>query len=174
MHSLKLLLIVVGLVITFQYALAAPLTNAGLKDNFIINANNNTFKIETVSNFGIVDVVFDQNNNTLRFEISNGTKNNLAEILIPKGLSPEGFSFYLNGENFSPTIKSNEQIFFVTLKFNGTGPHVFEAKLNEPKPSSQAISPDDSSGVNYLYIGIAIAIGAGISATVLYKSKKRK
>ncbi len=174
LHKLNLLFVVVGLIITFQYAEAAALENPGLKNSFIINVNDKKYQIETVSNFEIVDVSYVKTDNKIKFDISSNAKKSLAEILIPKELSKEGFSYSLDGQEFIPNIKSNNQIYFVTIQFNGTGAHVFEAKLNEEKPSTIDVIESDSSYTDYIFIGIAIAIGAGIAGIVIYKSKKRK
>jgi hypothetical protein len=174
LHKLNLLFVVIGLIIAFQYVESSALENPGLKNSFIINVNDKKYQIETVSNFEIVDVTYVKSDNKIKFDISSGAKNSLAEILIPKELSKDGFSFNLDGQDFTPTIKSNNQIYFVTIQFNGTGTHVFEAKLNEEKSPTVDVIDSGSSDIVFVYIGVAIAIGAATTATVIYKSKKRK
>lgn len=174
MHKITLLLLVFGLA-TIQYVYGVPLDNPGLKEHHYVTANNKNFQIETVANFEINDLTFDDSTQKLRFEISSGAKNNIAEILIPKEMAPDGFSFYLNDEEFKPVVKSNDQIFFVTMQFNGTGNHVIEAKLNAPIVNEQSTPKETLPAENnFLYIGIGSVIAAAVGGIAAYKIKKKK
>lgn len=168
------MLLVFGLV-TIQYVYGEPLNNPGLKEHHYVTANNKNFQIETVANFEINELTFDDTTQKLRFEISSGAKNNIAEILIPKEMAPQGFSFYLNDEEFEPVVKSNAEIFFITMQFNGTGNHIIEAKLNAPivneQPAPKETLPAEN---NFWYIGLGGAIAAAVGGIAVYQIKKKK
>ena len=112
--------LVLFLIITPAYA--EPLSNAtGLVNRLDVQAKGHSFEVKTVSNFVVIDHEFDKDEKRLTIFISSALENNLGEIIIPKILLGGNFTFYLNGMEYNPKIKSNDQISFITLNFTGIG-----------------------------------------------------
>ena len=93
----------------------------GLVNRLDIKTDGYTFEVETVANFDIQDFNFDKDQKRLTLNISSNLENNLGEILIPQNLLSGNFTFYLNGHEYFPKIKSNDRISFITLNFTGSG-----------------------------------------------------
>jgi hypothetical protein len=93
----------------------------GLVNRLDVETGGHTFEVETVSNFDIVNYEFDKDEKQLTIFINSGLENNLGELLIPQTLLSGNFTFYLNGMEYNPKIKSNDKISFITLNFTGIG-----------------------------------------------------
>ena len=98
----------------------------GLVNRFDVKTDGQSFEIETVSNFDIVDFEFDKNEKRLSFVINSGLEHNLGEVIIPRNLLGGNFTFYLNDQEFFPKINTNTKISFVTLNFTGSGENKLE------------------------------------------------
>ena len=120
MKVLFLLLFVILFVATPAYAqLLSDAT--GLAKKLDVETDGHTFEIETISNFDIKDFDFDKDEKKLTLYIVSGLENNLGEIIIPQNFLSGNFTFYLNDQEFSPEIKSNDSVSFITLNFTGSG-----------------------------------------------------
>lgn len=93
----------------------------GLVNRLNVNTGGYTFEVETVANFDVQDFKFDEEQKRLTLYISSGLENNLGEVIIPHDLLGGNFTFYLNGQEYFPKIKSNDKISFITLNFSGSG-----------------------------------------------------
>jgi hypothetical protein len=136
--------LVLFLIITPAYA--EPLSNAtGLINRLDVQAKGHSFEVKTVSNFDVIDHEFDKDEKRLTIFISSGLENNLGEIIIPKILLSGNFTFYLNGMEYNPKIKSNDQISFITLNFTGIGNNKIDIIATE---SLVGVVDDTMLGVN--------------------------
>ncbi|MBI5860033.1 MAG: peptidylprolyl isomerase [Nitrosarchaeum sp.] len=79
------------------------------------------FEVETVANFDIQDFKFDEEQKRLTLYVSSSLENNLGEVYLPQTLLSGNLTFYINGQQYSPTIKYNDNISFITLNFTGSG-----------------------------------------------------
>ncbi len=143
--------LVLFLIITPAYA--EPLSNAtGLINRLDVQAQGHSFEVKTVSNFDVIDHEFDKDEKRLTIFISSGLENNLGEIIIPKILLSGNFTFYLNGMEYNPKIKSNDQISFITLNFTGIGNNKIDIIATESlvsveeKPEILTIDESPSGG----------------------------
>ena len=93
----------------------------GLAKKLDVEVGGYTFEIETISNFDIKDFDFDKDEKKLTLYIVSGLENNLGEIIIPQNFLSGNFTFHLNDQEFSPKIKSNDSVSFITLNFTGSG-----------------------------------------------------
>ena len=93
----------------------------GLAKTLDVETGGHTFEIETISNFDIKDFDFDKDEKKLTLYIVSGLENNLGEIIVPQNFLSGNFTFNLNDQEFSPKIKSNDSISFITLNFTGSG-----------------------------------------------------
>ena len=84
------------------------------------------FEVETVANFDIQDFEFDEEQKRLTLYVSSNLENNLGEIYLPQTLLSGSFTFYINGQEYFPTIKPNDNISFITLNFTGSGNNKIE------------------------------------------------
>ena len=123
----------------------------GLVTRFDVQTSGYTYEVQTVSNFDITDHEFDKDEKRLTIFIKSGLENNLGEVIIPKILLGGNFTFYLNDLEFSPQIKSNEKISFVTLNFTGLGNNkldIFatEALVGVKEPPKNIDVPTEENG----------------------------
>lgn len=151
-------------------AFAIPLSDTtGLKTKFDVDVGEKTYVIETVANFNIDDVAF--YNDTLVFQISSGIENNLLEMQIPQNITKGQIHLFLNAQEVTPEILTNQRISFVTLEFLGNGTHTLEMKSDftlTPEPEVIQGEP-----VNVVAIFVAVVIAAIISGSIMvYKKRK--
>ncbi|MCV0412771.1 MAG: peptidylprolyl isomerase [Nitrosarchaeum sp.] len=86
-----------------------------------VKTGGHSFEVQTVSNFDISNYEFDDDQKRLTLYITSGLENNLGEVYIPQTLLSGNFTFYINGEEYHPNVKINDQISFITLNFTGSG-----------------------------------------------------
>jgi len=98
----------------------------GLVNRLDVKTGGYTFEVETVANFDIQDFNFDEEQKRLTLYVSSSLENNLGEVYLPQTLLSGNFTFYINGEEYFPTIKLNDDISFITLNFTGSGNNKIE------------------------------------------------
>ena len=98
----------------------------GLVNRLDVKTGGYTFEVETVANFDIQDFEFDEEQKRLTLYVSSSLENNLGEIYLPQTLLSGNFTFYINGQEYFPTIKPNDNISFITLNFTGSGNNKIE------------------------------------------------
>jgi hypothetical protein len=98
----------------------------GLVNRLDVKTGGHTFEVETVANFDIQNFEFDEEQKRLTLYASSSLENNLGEIYLPQTLLSGNFTFYINGQESFPTIKSNDDIVFITLNFTGSGNNKIE------------------------------------------------
>ena len=99
---------------------------AGLVNRLDVETGGYAFEVETVANFDIQDFEFDEEQKRLTLYVSSSLENNLGEIYLPQTLLSGNFTFYINGQEYFPTIKLNDDISFITLNFTGSGNNKIE------------------------------------------------
>ena len=140
-------LAIVALFVIIAPAYGQLLSDAtGLVNRLDVESGGHNYEVEVVSNFDISDYRFNENEKKLTIFLESGLENNLGEMIIPQKLLSGNFTFYLDENEFTPNLRSNEKISFVTLNFTGTGSHTLEIfaidSLNEvPKQDDKEI-PD--------------------------------
>ena len=92
----------------------------GLVNRLDVKTGGYTFEVETVANFDIQDFEFDEEQKRLTLYVSSSLENNLGEVYLPQTLLSGNFTFYINGQEYFPTIKLNDDISFITLNFTGS------------------------------------------------------
>ena len=92
----------------------------GLVNRLDVKTGGYVFEVETVANFDIQDFEFDEEQKRLTLYVSSNLENNLGEIYLPQTLLSGNFTFYINGQEYFPTIKLNDDISFITLNFTGS------------------------------------------------------
>ena len=168
---MKFLLILILSVIVVVPALAAPLSDrTGLKTKFDVDVGGITYVVETVANFNIDDVRFD--NDALVLQMSGGLKNNLLEMQIPNNMTAGKIHMFLDGQEVASKVLSDQKISFVTLEFSGNGTHVLEVKSDfTVKPHESYYEPSPSLSPVHVFLIVAIgAIAAGVA--MMYKKRK--
>ena len=98
----------------------------GLVNRLDVKTGGYTFEVETVANFDIQDFEFDEEQKRLTLYVSSSLENNLGEVYLPQTLLSGNFTFYINGQEYFPTIKPNDNISFITLNFTGSGNNKIE------------------------------------------------
>jgi len=98
----------------------------GLVNRLDVKTGGYTFEVETVANFDIQDFNFDEEQKRLTLYVSSSLENNLGEVYLPQTLLSGNFTFYINGEEYFPTIKINDDVSFITLNFTGSGDNKIE------------------------------------------------
>ena len=140
-------LAIIALFVVVAPAYGQLLSDAtGLVNRLDIESGGHNYEVEVVSNFDISDYSFNENEKKLTIFLESGLENNLGEMIIPQKLLSGNFTFYLDENEFTPNLKSNEKISFVTLNFTGTGNHTLEIiaieSLNEVPKSDDKEIPD--------------------------------
>jgi len=122
LHKLKSkLFISFLLLLVVTPAFGALSDKTGLVNRLDVKTDGYSFEVETIANFDIRDFNFDAEQKRLTLYISSGLENNLGEVYLPQTLLSGNLTFYINGEEYSPTIKINDNISFITLNFTGSG-----------------------------------------------------
>jgi hypothetical protein len=173
---LKILILLIALIVA--PAFGEPLSDrTGLKSSFDIDVDGKTFVVETVANFDIRNVSFEDNK--LVFNIVSSLKDNLGEIQIPQNVTKGDLHFYLDNQTILPKILQNQKISFVTLEFTGNGTHKLEMTSDFVSASQQpaVIVPETTNMDNAVatvaaVIGIVVAIGVG--STIAFYMKRKK
>jgi len=118
---LKSILFVLLLLLVITPAFAQLSDRTGLVNRLEVKTGGHSFEVQTVSNFDISNYEFDDDQKRLTLYITSGLENNLGEVYIPQTLLSGNFTFYINGEEYHPNVKINDQISFITLNFTGSG-----------------------------------------------------
>jgi hypothetical protein len=103
----------------------------GLLKRLSIEIDGQTFSIETISNFDILEYEFNKNQKKLTILINSGLEDNLSELIIPTDLLHGDFIFYLDDVKHDMKIHTNDKISFITLIFTGMGNHKIEISATE-------------------------------------------
>ena len=112
------------LVVTPAFGLLSDKT--GLVNRLDVKTGGYAFEVETVANFDIQDFNFDEEQKRLTLYVSSSLENNLGEVYLPQTLLSGNLTFYINGQEYFPTIKPNDDISFITLNFTGSGDNKIE------------------------------------------------
>lgn len=175
---MKILFALLLLVVVLP-AFAEPLSDkTGLKTTFPVSINSKSFDIETVANFDVRNISFEDN--SLVFTIQSSLENNFAEMQIPNEIVKGELQFFLDDTIITPKVQKNEKISFVTLEFAGNGSHTLQVKsdfveqqeVKTSQPEIIAEEKPDSTMVILAAVGIVIAGGAASTMAVYLKRKK--
>lgn len=118
---MKFLFLVPLLLLVVAPAFGLLSDKTGLVNKLDVKTGGYEFQVETVANFDVKDFKFNEEQKSLTLYVSSGLENNLGEVYLPQTLLGGNLTFYINGEEYSPTIKYNENISFITLNFTGSG-----------------------------------------------------
>lgn len=118
---MKSILVVLLLLLVITPAFAQLSDRTGLVNRLEVKTGGHSFEVQTVSNFDISNYEFDDDQKRLTLYTTSGLENNLGELYIPQTLLSGNFTLYINGEPYSPKVKINDQISFITLNFTGSG-----------------------------------------------------
>ena len=125
MQSIFVILILLFFIVTPVHAQLLSDTT-GLINRLEVQTSGYTFEIKLTSNFDIDNFIFNKDQKELTLYVESSLENNLGEIIIPKNLLNGNFTFFLNDNEFFPTVQSNEIINFITLEFSGSGTNVIK------------------------------------------------
>jgi hypothetical protein len=156
----------------------------GLVNRLDVQTGGYVFEVQTTSNFEIPNYEFDKDEKKLTLYISSGLENNLGEIILPQNLLRGNLTFYLNGQEYVPQVRTNEKISFVTLNFTGVGDNTLdivgtdylsgltEIIVDIPSP---VIIPSDDYDDELIYIAaiLALLIIGGIVGVIIFIIKRR-
>jgi len=182
----KLFFVFVALFFVITPVYGQVLSDAtGLINRLDVQTGGHTFEVQTTSNFDISNFEFNKNEKKLTLYISSGLENNLGEVILPQNLLGGNLTFYLNGQEYTPQVKSNEKISFVTLNFTGIGDNTLDiigtdylsglTEITTDIPPSVLIPSDDyDEGFNYTIIIVVFLIVGGIIGVIILAFKRRK
>jgi hypothetical protein len=175
-------------ILVVLFFLIAPVSGQLLSDatGFInrldVQTSGYAFEIKLTSNFDLTDYTFDKNEKQITLYFDSALENNLAEIIIPKDLLSGNFMFYLNDQEFSPRVESNEKISFITLNFTGSGTNVVKIIGSEflvgldPILSNDILPLDSESLFNdyfiWLVLGSILIVIVACIIIIIRKIKK--
>ena len=116
-----LLLVPLLLTLIISPAFGQLSDSTGLVKRLDVDVIGHTFEVVTTSNFDISDYKFDKEKKQLTLFVNSGLVNNLSEVIVPNELLSGNFIFFINDVESIQKVKSNDNISFITLTFNGTG-----------------------------------------------------
>jgi hypothetical protein len=123
----KLLIFLVILSIVIPFSEAVPLSDkTGLKFTFPVKTDGHSFIIEATGNLDITNLDFNKEKKSITLFILSSLENNSLEISFPNDLLGGDYSIFLDGVQFSPTLKEGSNATFVTMDFLGIGKHEIE------------------------------------------------
>ncbi|MEC4848849.1 MAG: CFI-box-CTERM domain-containing protein [Nitrosarchaeum sp.] len=150
---MKSILFVLLLLLVITPAFAQLSDRTGLVNRLEVKTGGHFFEVQTVSNFDISNYEFDDEQKRLTLYVTSGLENNLSELYIPQSLLSGNFTFYINGEEYHPNVKINDQISFITLNFTGSGDSKIEIigtdylrGLNQTMPDEPSKEIDNGGG----------------------------
>lgn len=157
-------------------AFAQPLSDmTGLKTKSAVVIDGKSFEIETVSNFDIRSISFE--NGSLVFDIRSHLQKNFGEMQIPQNLTKGDLHFYVDGEEVEAKVLQNDKISFITLEFAGNGTHTLEITSDFQAAEQTQVSeiiPEEFDQLTVTVTIAAIVAVAGIGSTVFFIKKKAK
>ena len=127
--------------IAIEPVFAQVFDTPGLRQEFFVVTGGYEFKVETTSNYNIEEVELSVEEKKLTFYINSGLQNNLGEIVIPINLINGNFTFFLNEQEFFPSVKYGEEISFITVEFEGDGRHKLEVIGTTYLPEFSEVAP---------------------------------
>ena len=102
----KLLIFLVILSIVIPFSEAVPLSDkTGLKFTFPVKTDGHSFIIEATGNLDITNLDFNKEKKSITLFILSSLENNSLEISFPNDLLGGDYSIFLDGVQFSPTLK---------------------------------------------------------------------
>ncbi|HXG73587.1 MAG TPA: hypothetical protein VNK44_02035 [Candidatus Nitrosotenuis sp.] len=151
----------------------------GLRTTFDLEVDGKIFVIDTVANFDIRDARLE--NGKIVLPLQSSIENNFGELQIPKNVTSGQLRVYLDGNQINAKILQNERISFITLSFNGTGPHTLEV-VGDDIPVNQQVEEvfrypkghEDTNQVMTIIAVAAVVILAGAASTLAFYFKKKK
>jgi hypothetical protein len=154
---------------------AQPLSDkTGFRTIFDVVVDGQAFSVETVSNFDVRNLVFEDGKIVL--DIWSSIENNFGEMQIPQNVTKGALQFYLDGQKIDAKVLQNNRISFVTLEFAGNGTHTLEiigeaSAADLPEPLDETTKSDQFMVVAAV-MGIVVAVGAGSTIAFYIKRKK--
>ena len=120
----KLLIFLVILSIVVPFADAVPLSDkTGLKFTFPVKTDDYSFVVEATGNLDITNLDFDKEKKSITLFVLSSLENNSLEVSFPNKLIGGNYSIFLDGEKFTPKLKTGSNTTFVTMDFIGMGKH---------------------------------------------------
>lgn len=154
---------------------AQPLSDkTGFKASFDVIVDGKEFAVETISNFDVRNLIFEDGKIVL--DIWSSIENNFGEMQIPQNITKGTLQFYLDGQKIDAKVLQNNRISFVTLEFAGNGTHTLEI-IGEESAADLSELPDKTTKSDHLtviaaVVGIVVAVGAGSTIAFYVKRKK--
>jgi len=154
---------------------AQPLSDkTGFKASFDVIVDGKEFAVETISNFDVRNLIFEDGKIVL--DIWSSIENNFGEMQIPQNITKGTLQFYLDGQKIDAKVLQNNRISFVTLEFAGNGTHTLEI-IGEESAADLPALPDKTTKFDQLMViaavvGIVVAVGAGSTIAFYVKRKK--
>ena len=175
-------------ILVVLFFVVAPVSGQSLSDaTGIINrldvqTSGHLFEIKLTSNFDLTDYAFDKDEKEITLYFDSALENNLAELIVPKDLLSGNFIFYVNNQEFSPRVESNEKISFITLNFTGSGSNVVKIIGSEYLVGLNPIISNDTLSLDYepvfddyfVWIVLGSAFTVIVTCVVIIVRKIRK
>ena len=123
----KFLILLVIISISIPLADAVQLSDkTGLKSTFPIKTDGHSFFIEVTGNLDVTNLDFDKEKKSITLFVLSSIENNSLEINIPQDLIGGNYTFFIDNEEFFPTLKKGNNMAFAIMDFPGVGKHKIE------------------------------------------------
>ena len=98
------------------------LRDVGFVNKYMIDANGQNFEVTLTANFTVLSHTFSTDDKMLQFNVDAiHEKENVAEIVIPRGLFDGEFTVLLNDKEISSVSNQTERSSIVSVVFDGKG-----------------------------------------------------
>lgn len=101
----------------------------GLVSRFDVESGGALHQVQITANFDATGASFDPASRALSIDVNSSLDGNLGELVMPRQLL-DGIEVTVDGEPAPARVESSERAWFVTVEFEGAGPHAL--RISEP------------------------------------------
>jgi hypothetical protein len=104
------------------YGLDTSFREVGFVNKYMIDTNGQNFEVTITANFTVLSHTFSTDDKILQFNVDAiHEKENVAEIIIPRGLFDGEFTVLLDDKEISSTANQTERSSVISVVFDGKG-----------------------------------------------------
>lgn len=101
----------------------------GLVSRFDVESGGALHEVRITANFDATGASFDPASRTLSVDVQSSLDGNFGELVMPRQLL-DGVQVRVDGEPAGARVESSSRAWFVTVEFEGAGPHLLQ--ISEP------------------------------------------
>ena len=104
------------------FGVDTSLRDVGFVNKYMIDTNGQNFEVTFTANFTVLSHTFSTDDKMLQFNVQAiHEKENVAEIIIPRGLFDGEFTILLDDKDLSVSVNKTERSSVISIVFDGKG-----------------------------------------------------